>query len=451
MRFAKWNPDGTRLLYENGVGGITLVRVDTPDKLVPLDIRPGNRPNWKTNEVWVHTTNNGATFEFGNPTPIFPRELHELAAGGGVFGGVDGGELFVRYTDGREERIPNAGQPCFDRDGNLFYKDGERFFEPTVLGSLRAWKEGNAVVTSWGARYEGEGYPRLIWTPRFPVLMSMTNDGLRVRRVSMSLNEGWERVTGIDLNHEPDGVYRDGFIWIACRSGILEPISLDSERVKFDQPAPPPPPPPDDEKEPPVSIPNRFSVVQEEFNKQAPAPGNEASWGEFTRRVARRLHAEDPKWGLVTKQPGEGQHEGFAIDVIAYREPYRQVDILAGTRWPEATPAWQEIDPQHYRPLNVWAVPVMGGDQGDPGDENDQPQKPVPVDLKPVFDAIDSVADELTHALEIEREERRKVQSDLNRIIAAVDKLIQLLTQERSTSRSFGHSHRYQIIVPPKE
>jgi hypothetical protein len=114
-------------------------------------------------------------------------------------------------------------------------------------------------------------------------------------------------------------------------------------------------------------IPTRLDVVRAEFARQPPAPGDEASWGEFTRRVARRLHAQDPNWGLVTKQPGEGQHKGYAIDVIAYRTPYRQVDILAGSNWPQATPWWGEIDPQHYRPGNVWAPPPPEGEP-EPGD-----------------------------------------------------------------------------------
>jgi hypothetical protein len=104
------------------------------------------------------------------------------------------------------------------------------------------------------------------------------------------------------------------------------------------------------------------------------------SCAEFLQRVIAALPPNEP-WGYVAKSPGEN---GFtfangvrvAIDVIAWRDPYTQIDVLANsganddsdpnTSGP-ARPDWRPIDPSVYRPGNVWVDPATVPPLTEPG------------------------------------------------------------------------------------
>jgi len=257
VRFAKWTADGAYLAYEDGDGGIVVVNARGE---VVLTFH-GNRPCWaSTASRLLYTRNNGATYEFGNPDPIFPTELHELAAGGEAYGGVSDGKLLIRRPGKPDEWIAGAGQPFFDRFGNVVYKTDDHRLNWTRLGGDLAYRDEplKAVVTSWGHIYHGEGWPRLIWTPDGGVLSSMTDTDIRVRRIGVK-EKGWTRRPGQNRNLEHAGVYRDGQIWIACNSGVLEPIDLTTEPTAFTDPiivVPPPPDPPEPPEVPPVPTDN---------------------------------------------------------------------------------------------------------------------------------------------------------------------------------------------------
>jgi hypothetical protein len=86
----------------------------------------------------------------------------------------------------------------------------------------------------------------------------------------------------------------------------------------------------------------------------------------FVRTVAAALAANDPAWGLLSKNPGDTQcswnscsirdGSGYGEDVIAYnRGGLRAWDVISGAGGPGASVNWAEITT--FRPGNVW-VPV---------------------------------------------------------------------------------------------
>lgn len=153
-------------------------------------------------------------------------------------------------------------------------------------------------------------------------------------------------------------------------------------------PAPPPPPP----TPPPPSPPPESDLVRRlcgplEAPTQQRGPcvravAEQSSWWpacrdgdgvachRFTREVARSLAQGDPRWGLITKNPGEqqctweacGPHVtgGYGEDVVAYRtteDPAIWVgaDVVGGAGRPGASLQWVPITER--RPGNRW-VPV---------------------------------------------------------------------------------------------
>lgn len=404
MRFPKWSPSGLRLAYETGNGRIV---IQSERSFVEF---AGNRPCWLTEETLLHTTNNGATFALGNPQPVYPTELHELAAGGGQWGGVDlarGGEFVL----GGVPQGYRAGQPFFDRDGNLIVRKDDSRLEPTCLGALSAWKVIErgfvGVETSWGHRYPGEGYPRLIWTTDGPELLTMTNTGLRIRRVGEA-DRGYVILTGENRNLEPDAVYRNGAIWIACNSGVLAPVHLNGPRSQFvDPPPPPPPPPPPLPPEPPVSeiIPNHEAYVKRRWDELGigakddalhSAEEREKLHAEFCHRVGRELFEGadgTPKGsvGLLYKPAGTNYRErstdGLLVAPLVNGLPvprkHQFVKIIAQTSAAHAFPMWDpkgwNTNPDDFRE----PFPVEGGPPPPP--PPDVPTPPSPTDLSEVL------------------------------------------------------------------
>jgi hypothetical protein len=67
--------------------------------------------------------------------------------------------------------------------------------------------------------------------------------------------------------------------------------------------------------------------------------------GEFTNAV---VHALPGEWGHFTKNPGQTQYDGHAVDAIAYKSPtplyngkwVQAVDIIASVGTADAKPHW---------------------------------------------------------------------------------------------------------------
>jgi hypothetical protein len=145
---------------------------------------------------------------------------------------------------------------------------------------------------------------------------------------------------------------------------------------------PPPPPPPIPEPRPPVpdacapaaaptvdrlACARQVAVRSSEWPRCATGSG--VACHRYTREVARALAAGDPRWGLITKQPGQqqcsmtscgpGDGTGYGEDVVAYlpagSSPDRWVghDIVGGAGAPGARVQW--AGPLERRPGNLWA------------------------------------------------------------------------------------------------
>jgi hypothetical protein len=91
------------------------------------------------------------------------------------------------------------------------------------------------------------------------------------------------------------------------------------------------------------------------------------SCGTFTELVADELYDMDKGWGLLSKQPGQNQYKGHAVDAIIYRPTQQVVDILsaAGAR-EEGDPRDAGVTWQHQpkRDGNEWMLPVFVEEPG---------------------------------------------------------------------------------------
>jgi len=117
-----------------------------------------------------------------------------------------------------------------------------------------------------------------------------------------------------------------------------------------------------------------------------------ASCGEFTERVLLRLHAIDPNWGLLSKQPGEKQHRGHGIDSGIYLATQQVVDVIAGAGARDdgdlvsvGKPAWSE---EPKRPGNNWMLPIAVAGGG----PVDKPPIDLPPAEKPPVSGVDDAA-----------------------------------------------------------
>lgn len=193
----------------------------------------------------------------------------------------------------------------------------------SIVGPLVAGEghSGGAVV-----RDAAMGRERVFWPGRESFKPALAVDAARYAVASYSNADGVraERFTAADLN----------------------------------LPGPPPPDPdPDPEPEPTPMTPNRSDVVRDLFQQFPPAANSTESCAIFTRRVAYALNPEGHPggWGLLTKSPGETQHDGYAVDAIIYGQTQQVVDIIGGAEGPNPQPGWLEVP---KRDNNNWAKPI---------------------------------------------------------------------------------------------
>jgi hypothetical protein len=96
--------------------------------------------------------------------------------------------------------------------------------------------------------------------------------------------------------------------------------------------------------------------------------GSGTNCHRFTRHVAAALAAADPRWGLITKNPGEqqctwngcgpGAGDGFGEDIVAYLHgpsnfDWQGFDLVQGAGAPGARVHWNSVPSR--RPGNNWA------------------------------------------------------------------------------------------------
>lgn len=456
MRFPKWSPDGAHLLSEDGHGTILLDG--------HIVVRGGWRPTWITATRWAFTVNNnGGTFEYGVNTLLHNDELHELAGGGGWLAGrASNGALIKRnMLDPSASWVvvhPNAGQPYLDRYGNIVYYDGQFFFEPTRLAEFRAWVEAGGVKTSWEQSFPGEGKPQIVFTEQHGNwLKTQTNWGLRLRQVGDAAN-GFEKVTGENLNLESDAIARGATIYVACNSGVYdfplnaETMALGTPKPPIVVPPPPPPPPPE-----PIPMPTPPAVDLGAFSRrflELVAGTNAADY----RDVLKRIQPELWKFGAGAQMRSSGEpnsrlqlpHAGCRN--VAPR-PNNERELFLGVRqdteeawkatvdtvWPPNAPTeWvlhNQMGPA-YLPLET------GGDDGDPGDEDPQPPQP---DLSGVIRRLDAL-EMVDKAFNAELAEL----ADIGEKVADIARRLEQLTNRKyrvNLSRDWGHSHRGTVEV----
>lgn len=140
-----------------------------------------------------------------------------------------------------------------------------------------------------------------------------------------------------------------------------------------------------------MSIPNRFDIVQQVHlaNPHLIQENTRKTITEFLWRVVAKLAQADPRFGFLSKSPGENGTEipgvgRVALDALCYQGEHPSVDIVvaAGDGPGSGGIGWSE-DP-HRRTSNLWvqAVPFPGTPQPPP------PDPPAPGDIAEITKRI---------------------------------------------------------------
>lgn len=117
----------------------------------------------------------------------------------------------------------------------------------------------------------------------------------------------------------------------------------------------------------PAEAPNHLDIVKQVESEKAPngqdwnlAEENEDAQngrGKFTEVVVDRLHALDPRWGHIRKNPGQNQFNGHAVDAIVWKNPDgvtgEGYDIVTGS----GTPTWG-FSGRDADVLELWVYPI---------------------------------------------------------------------------------------------
>lgn len=181
---------------------------------------------------------------------------------------------------------------------------------------------------------------------------------------------------------ETDLTHADNFWW-RVRGRLGDRVGPWSGYAEFRTPDPPPPPAPAVAEGgslpffvPPVCTAGDGAacvVAMTEFSPWwgACRAGSGVNCHRFTRSVAAALATGDPRWGLITKNPGEqqctwnwcgpGGGEGYGEDVVAYSTGggnWFGFDVVGGAGAPGANAGWSRLSSR--RAGNNWApVPAF--------------------------------------------------------------------------------------------
>lgn len=124
-----------------------------------------------------------------------------------------------------------------------------------------------------------------------------------------------------------------------------------------------------------MGVPNDFATVQRVWDENPQFHGSysKSKSAYMTRLVAVALNPSgDPNgWGLLSKQPGENQVNGVAIDAIIWAPTYQVVDIISDADGRAPKPTWQVGG--RPRSGNEWAVPTLTGVPDTKPNPNPQP------------------------------------------------------------------------------
>jgi hypothetical protein len=111
-----------------------------------------------------------------------------------------------------------------------------------------------------------------------------------------------------------------------------------------------------------VSMPNHRKIIEAVFYSRDWDIGSHEGLRDYTEAAVTALHAHDPNWGHLRKNPGQTQIDGRGEDSALYRVPeangkLRAVDFLIDAQLSTARPAWQP-DPEPYYTASDWFAPL---------------------------------------------------------------------------------------------
>lgn len=240
------------------------------------------------------------------------------------------------------------------------------------------------------------------------------------------------------------------------------------------QPTPKPAPTPQPKPEPnpmPAKIPNQKSTIERIRAKYPSGPMDRPTQGRFLHELALAI-GEVPgagKAGLHRKggsnsYPIPGSDETVDGDLILFEDGH-MFDVL-GSEETESTPSWHDEGFTDRTDVYVAVTPVTGGDDPDPGDENDgddNPPTPKPSDDMAAVLALIHELDEGLHHARVELADMRRSLTEMEQVMvdaakAANDrltklenapvvleldgkKLATLIVPEIDMGRAWGHTH----------
>lgn len=286
---------------------------------------------------------------------VDPRELIELAGGGGRWAGRHAPSNTLIVSDGRE--IVGAGQPCLAADGALIYRQGDDKIEPSICLTAEAWGDGRGHLYG---RWRGgptvdvtvgphEARAVLLDTPEGPWVLCMAGISMHLR--PLFGKTGYRppaNLTGNNRNLHAHAVCigrEIRCVWQDDRGNQIRwDVSLDAPRKSLTQPTPEPDViTPDPEPEPMAyePIPSHLDVVLEVWNRCTPQ-----------QREAHAFVAEAVAWELrqrgldfyVNQKRGV---QGDSEDAISTPHEHGAggwavIDIIAGFGGDNPQPVWND-------------------------------------------------------------------------------------------------------------
>jgi hypothetical protein len=131
-----------------------------------------------------------------------------------------------------------------------------------------------------------------------------------------------------------------------------------------------------------MAVPNLLHIVQKAHRDFGPLTSHERC-GEFTEYAVALLHAADPNFGHLKKDPGRTNYKGHAVDATLYKPTGHAVDIIGASKIASpqtpGTPVWGVEEEARYTEAD-WIAPshLPSGDE-----EDDVNPPPPPKDEKP--------------------------------------------------------------------
>ena len=319
----------------------------------------------------------------------------QLAAGGGLWAGSNGGRIFTSLL----ASIEDAADPSYSRNGSFSYVsnpqsndkrlvlnwtdivDTGTIIESRVSDSLIVWMNHGLPygrLVSGGPIVQlapDGGRPVPIDTPNGPWFLLMRGGGLWL--APFGSDKGIPHLLGSGQVFYPDGVYLDGAIKVAFTDehGTLStpsfPLStpLQSYPVAGPPIVIPPPPQPEPPKETPVSVPDKSAEIIR-IRAHFPTPLG-AYHPDFLIAVARATGAK-----LLRKEHGTKivLPSGVSVsqDILVFNEGADCYDILSDAEG-AARPSWQPKGAIAGEYVDVSAAPPPADDEPDepPADEDD--------------------------------------------------------------------------------